>query len=589
MRTKFASLFAVIALNSSLLAAPPLDRVLPADTIEFAMAPDLAKLEAGFDQSQYGKLWKEPALQAFRRDATTEMVGWVELPGRLGFTWENILSILSGECACATFPIPGPRIGRVAMFDCTGKGDAVNIRLAAAAQKAQQTGGSAQNKTIAGLQVQVFDVPGGKPGTRMQIGAARKDNVLILMEPPESLEKLVPSWDGPPQNSFAASRSYQSIRQRTVMRPGEPTHFVWYVDPFGSQAIMRQTGLKKKQTKGGGEVMRREGFAAVKAVGGCFGFCSREADFVVRMSVYAPNPAGYFGSFRMLSFMPSDNLLPPAWVPGDISSCALARMNIRASFDAFASLFDELAADGEKGTFEEVLATIKKKPGVDLRAEFVDQLVNDIVAFTDWQAPLTYKSVRGMATAVTKNPQVVSAALARSMRTDPKVTKRTLFGAESWEVKAEPKPRKPGEPPPPPSPDAALCVAQNRLNISTNASMLDKVLKPQDRPVLVQREDYQRVKAMWEQLAGKTACMRFFSRTSEDFRVPYEMWRTNQLKKAESIYCQLLALWVKNGSMPMDGYKLPDYSKIGPYFGPVGIQGMNHADGWDLVGFTLKP
>src|SRR6185295_14929214 len=117
------------------------------------------------------------------------------------------------------------------------------------------------------------------------------------------------------------TKSYQTVRQRTVMRPGEPTHFVWYVDPFGSQAAMQQAGLKPKKNKGGGQVMRREGFAAVKAIGGCFGFASREADFVVRMTIYAPDPSKYFGSFRMASFMPSDNLVAPAWVPGDISSC----------------------------------------------------------------------------------------------------------------------------------------------------------------------------------------------------------------------------------------------------------------------------
>ena len=40
----------------------------------------------------------------------------------------------------------------------------------------------------------------------------------------------------------------------------------------------------------------------------------------------------------------------------------MTRMNIRAAFDAFASLFDELAAEGEKGTFEEVMAASRKSP-----------------------------------------------------------------------------------------------------------------------------------------------------------------------------------------------------------------------------------
>jgi hypothetical protein len=590
MRTLALTLIVGLTFTTTVAAAPPLDRLLPVDTTEYALAPDLAKLEAGFNLTQFGRLWKDPALQPFRADATTEMIGWLEVQGRLGMNWADLLSVTAGETACASFPISDYRIGRVALIDSTGRGDAVAARLAAAADKARRSGGSVTTQTIAGQAVTVFHMPGPK-GNHMTIAVFRKDDVLVAATPPDCLEKMLPSWNAEPEKTLAGNPSYQVIRQRTRMRDGEPTHFVWYVEPFGSDTATRRPwpAGKKKKTKDRPELLRSEGFAALKGIGGSFGFAANDADFIVRMSIYAPEPSKYFGSFRMLAFQPSDSLTPPPWVPGDLSSCIMTRMNIRAAFDAFASLFDELAAEGEKGTFEEVMAAIKKKPGVDIRGEMIDQLTGDIVTISDWAAPITIKSERGMAIGMTKNPQIVSDALAKAMRTDPLVRKRELFGATSWEVKGQTKPPKPGQPAPPPQPDAALCVANGRFHVATNASLLDKVLAPQKSAPLKDREDFQRVQTQWDQAAGKSACVRMFSRLTEDLRVTYEMWKTNQIDKAESIYCRLLAKWTQNGYIPLDGRKLPDYSHIGKYFGNAGIQINTFGDGWDIIGFALKP
>jgi hypothetical protein len=432
-------------------------------------------------------------------------------------------------------------------------------------------------------------------GNHMTIAVFRKDDVLVAATPPDSLEKMMPIWNGDPTKTLAGKPSYQIVRSRTQMRPGEPTHFAWYVEPLMSDAAQRRPAApnakRKKPNQDIAGLLRREGFGAMKGIGGSFAFAAGDADFLLRMTIYAPEPSKYFGSFRMLAFQQTDksNLTPPAWVPGELNSCILARMNIRAAFDAFASLFDEMAAEGEKGTFEEVLAAIKKKPGVDMRKEIIDQFVGDIVTVSDWAAPITVKSERGMAIGTIKDQAIVGDALARSMRTDPLVRKRDVFGATSWEVKGTAKPVKPGETPPPPPPDAALCVTNNKFYVATNSALLDKVLGPQNGPPLKDREDFKRVQAFWDQAAGANPCLRMFSRMSEDFRVSYELWKTNQLEKAESIYCRLLAKWAKNGHMPLDGHKLPDYSQIGKYFGSAGVQINPYGDGWDIVGFALKP
>ncbi len=452
MRHLALSLVLGLVLTPATPAAPPLDRLVPVDSTEFALVPDLAKLEAGFHATQFGRLWKDPALQPFRGDATTEMLGWLEIPGRLGFRWPDLLSVLSGECGTASFPLGNYRLGRVALMDTTGKADAVHACLARATEKARNTGGSVTRQTIAGQDVTIYDIPNPR-APRLPIAVFRKDEILVAVTPPDAVEKVIPSWNAAPEKTLAGNTAYQVVRTRTKMRPGEPTHFVWFVEPLGTDVATRQPpapGKKKRPRKEGGELLRSEGFAAMKGIGGSFAFASGECDFIVRMTVYAPEPDKYFGSFRMLAFLGTDDLVPPAWVPGEISKCLLVRMNARTVFDSFGSLFDELAAEGEKGTFEEVVATIKKKPGVDLRGEIVDQITGNIVAITDYQTPFTIKSDRGLAAMELKNPAITADALKRSMQTDPLVTLRKVHNADSWEVKSVPKPPKPGEKPPPP-------------------------------------------------------------------------------------------------------------------------------------------
>lgn len=590
MRTLTFSLFVGLVFSTQAVAAPPLDRLLPVDTTEYAYSPDMAKLEAGFHLTQFGKLWKDPALKPFKENASTEMLGWLEIPGRLGFNWHDLVAVGSGEVGAATIPISNYRIAHMALIDTTGRDAAVEAKLAAAADRAQRMGGSVAQQTIAGQQVKIFNVRDAK-GKPSPIAVFRKDNILVTATPPDCLDKLLATWNAEPAKTLSGNNTYQIVRNRTRMRDGEPLHFAWYMEPLANYKATTPPAPPSKKQKGkkGGDLMLSEGFGAMKGIGGALGFAAKDADFILRMTIYAPEPSKYFGSFRMLSFQGTENLVAPSWVPSNVSKIVLATMNLRATFDAFGTIFDELAADGEKGTFEEVVQAIKKKPGVDIRGDMVDPLNGQVIAITDWVEPFTTKSERGMAILPSKNPQLFADGLNVAMRTDPKVTKRVVHGADSWESKGQAKPSKAGDPPQGPIPDVALCVANGRFHVTTNSKLLDKVLAPQTVPPMNTLDDYKRVADFWDKAGGKVACLRIFSKLSDDFRVTYEMWKANQLDKTEGLYSRCLSGWCKNGHMPLDGRKLPDYSAIGKYFGPAGIQASPYGDGWDIIGFALKP
>ena len=75
-------------------------------------------------------------------------------------------------------------------------------------------------------------------------------------------------------------------------------------------------------------------------------------------------------------------------------------------------------------------------------------------------------------------------------------------------------------------------------------------------------------------------------------RATYAMWRAGQLDQTESVYSQSLAQLRRDRAqagrpLRLDGAKLPDYEAVAKYLGPLGVQVINHPEGWDAVGFVL--
>ena len=98
--------------------------------------------------------------------------------------------------------------------------------------------------------------------------------------------------------------------------------------------------------------------------------------------------------------MPAASLKPPTGVPGELAACLVARLDPMTAFESFGGIFDEIAADGEKGTYKELIDDLRdnpKGPRVDLRKDIVGQLGEVVTVLTDCQMPLCPTSERAMA------------------------------------------------------------------------------------------------------------------------------------------------------------------------------------------------
>src|SRR5258708_7350155 len=106
-------LLTLILASAPVTAAPPPDRIAPANTVELTVAPNLATLEAHFGRTQFAKLYADPAMKAFFNGAGAELFGLFELPDAVGLKWTDLKAISGGPLASISIPLPGQQLGTV--------------------------------------------------------------------------------------------------------------------------------------------------------------------------------------------------------------------------------------------------------------------------------------------------------------------------------------------------------------------------------------------------------------------------------------------------------------------------------------------
>jgi hypothetical protein len=584
--------FALVANFTLVQAAPPPERIAPANAVEMTIAPDPGTLDAHFGKTQFARIYADPAMLAFFGNAGAELFGLFELPDAVGIRWASLKQISGGPLASISIPLPGQQLGTVVAVDTTGHAADAATVWTNCLQACRRAGASVHDRSFAGAAGVVLELP-DPVKKRRPVGVVLKDNRLLIADPPEALPPILAVND--PKQSLAETPAFKSIRARTAMKAGESADLFWYFDPFGWDASTRPPVLtgKKKRIKDFGEILRDEGFDGVKAVGGCVGFSAGDCDLLVRMAVYAPQP--FRSALRMLAFLPGNDLKPLPGLPGELAACLVGRINAIVAFEAFGGIFDEIAADGEKGAYKEVLDDLRdnpKGPRVDLRKEIVGQLGEVVTLVSDCELPLTATSERAAVVFTLKNEKIVADAIRRAVEDDPKVKKTTVTGRTVWELASDPPVAKKGEPPPPPDPNAAFCVADGKFYIATQTSLIEKMFSKATATPLEQRAEYQRVCTQYDRLGGGPACIRLFARPEDDLRLTYDMWRKGQLDQATSIYAfGLNAIMPKNQSantvFTLDGRKLPPYEAVSRHLGPVGVMLFVHPDGWDGTAFLL--
>jgi hypothetical protein len=583
-KLRFAAIAAFVFVTASSAATPPADQLVPENAVYFVTAPDAAKFLDAWPRTQFGRLLDDPALKPFREEFERAGTG-LGVVDALGLSLEGVKAAAGGQVALAVVPLKPGKAAVVFLLDTTGKAEGRAALLKRAGEKVAASKGKVGTRAVGGLQATVYEIP-EKAGTT-EVLQALKDDVLILADDAAVFAGILGRFaDG--KGGLAGHAAYKNVLDRTTFPDGQATHVTWYLDPFGLDGAVRviEEKQKKRDTM---EIMRLEGFDAVKALGGRVRLEDGPYDLVHRTAVYAPGP--FQKAARLLEFPAGAPTAPPAWVPADVARYAVYQWDLDKAFASVGSLIDRFT--GEEGDFADVLKGLKEDkdgPMVDVAKDVVGRLTGRVTLISDCPEPLPDRGERGLFAFEVKGPEekALAASIKALLENEADVVKREVTGVTAWELTPKPKKKKGGGKPVE-LPTTTIAVAKGNLFVADHSGILEKVLGKSDGTRLAADAGFTAAIADAEKLAGAKPSLRYYSRLAESLRGPYELARTDRLAKSKTLPAQVLrnVLESENGRK-VDATKLPPAEKVKHYLQSYAGQIAPAKDGWDVVGFVLK-
>ncbi|HEY2148203.1 MAG TPA: hypothetical protein VGH32_09720, partial [Pirellulales bacterium] len=612
--------------SSSLFAvAPKSETLLPDTTKAYVSVADAALLRESFNRTKWGQLLHDPAMQPFVEDFRHQLQqkGGRQLDD-LGLKWDDLRGVPGGETSFALVQ-PGPgRMAVVVLVDVTGHRDQA-MALVEKMSATLTARGALQIPREPRDPMLMFNMP-NEEGRRAgrQTAYFLNGDLLAASNDVETLRRVLVSMKAERADSLAHLKSFAEIMQRCA-RPATGVSAVpqirWFIDPFGYAAMVRETSVAPRR-KGIDllTALKNQGFTAIHAIGGNLTFAADDFELLHRTMIYAPPLPGHDGkerydrAARVLTFPNTADLEPQSWVPRHVATYNTFNWDIKTAFAAVGPLVDEVSA--EKGVFQDVLDSLKNDPQgpkVDIEKDLIGNLGSRVSVITDYQLPIGPKSERLLIAIETTNEQVVAATVAKTMKGD--ACRREFEGHVIWEIvdedcsvpevkiedsgainpadRADQAPDKKSKDHPLMQ-NAAITVAFGQLFVASNLGSLEAVLHQAGKSDgLASSDDYRVVADRLNDLGGVEASVRLFSRTDEEYRPTYELIRTGQMPRSETVLGQLLNALLGEGKegvlrkQKIDGAKLPEFTAVSHYFGPAGTCIVTEPNGWFITGFML--
>jgi hypothetical protein len=453
-------------------AAPPAsDTLLPARTKGYISVPDVAALQASFDETQFGRLLADPVMKPFADDLKSQLNDRLSITKeKLGVTWDDVKGVVAGELTVAVIqpqpkPMPKPKKvnGRtvrpaspqavfVMMADVTGRIEKAKALLAKIDADLIKRGAKKAQQTISGVSMTVYKLP-KKEGTVTQHRAIFfiKDNLMVACDDVKVIGGIASRLiqPGKVSDTLAGVPAYQMIVNRCSAAAGDlEPQARWFLEPFGYIAAVQSAANDGKRAKGKKmlPILQAQGFDAIQGLGGFLNLKEGRYDLLHRTFIYAPGEDGKKGpakvrlrlAARMLEFPPGGDLEPQAFVPRDVASYGSIHFDVKNAFDTVGTLVDAMI--GEPGIWDEIIDGLKNDkdgPMVDIEKNIVGQLANRITVIAANREPIGIDSER-LVIAVDVKDKAAEAVLAKAiekmMDGNPAVKKRTYKGRTIWEV-----------------------------------------------------------------------------------------------------------------------------------------------------------
>jgi len=615
------------------------ETVFPATTRAWLSVPDARGLRQRFDRSPYGQLVNDPAMAAFVEHVKAQInSNGRQRLAKLGLTLEDLEPIPGGEVAVAAIESQPGRLATVLFVDTTGHEaearelvDRITARLLERKATPVTIAGAPPGLSVYRLPPEPADERRTTPARERRVAFAVGASVLVVGDDAQQVGQAFSVVTTGRKDSLAATAPFAGVMARCAKdMPGSSAPIRWFVDPLPFAKAYRESNPPLEKRKGPDyvEILGRQGFDAVQGLGGIVVFGAGGHAVRHATMVWAPPVPGrpplaadsYNLAARMLQFPNVERMLPPDWVPRDITSWSALQWNLGAAFAASETLVDDIV--GDRGVFDDVIASLKEDPDgpqIDVEKDLVAALGQRVSLITDHADPADPDAERLVIAVEAIDEPRVAATIAKVMGADKDMERKEIAGHVVWELIdrtaaiPELQIETPGlrlggdrdddgrrrrqrirEKEEKLLPHSSVTVAKGHLFIASHRDVLERVLlTPGGVDALGGADDFTVAMAEIDRLLPGSTALKSFGREDATIQPAYELLRRGSMPKSQSVFGQLLNALLGDGKpgsvreQRIDGSTLPEFESIRRYFGTSALGMEAVADGWYMTGLSL--
>ena len=618
---------------------------LPADTRAWISIPSTKALAEHVEQSQFGQLTRDPALQPFVDNAKERIRSWLDTKKiGLDIRLDQFEKINAGEvCVAGVLPeIPGQEAvagshGVVLLAD-VGKDLAAAEKLLAEIEQEQIRQGAVKLGTVEinGINVGKWEfAKKRKWAKRKRISLQAIVGNWMLVSNNEKIFRTVLrriiNLDPQENGNLASQESFKVAMEGSKLPNGRANDIRFFIEPFGwfklARAIEIENEPVKKMEDNWPAVLARNGMRAIHSVGGTVAVAAAEQEALFRIFISAPkDKVRDEAERRMLDILdfgpaPGSTNTAPAWVPSSVSGCVTGQWNFGKALNSVGPIVDGFMK--EQGAFKGLLDTIKEEP--DFRVDIpklVGQLDNQFTVISAVAKPLGEDSEK-LAVGLKLKPGLspeqqaeILDSIGRAVRgkelnlggikviEDDRTEEADDFDLEDDDLvfdEDEDEDEKFGGGAGPQNQFALfekkyISIAKDTLFICNDKEYLKRLLTSSDKKPLSGKPDYIRMENMLKSLSNPAnVSSQRFGRIDKTLELNYAMLQQGELANSKSMIGRLVNKLLAdkedegNRKVKLDIKKLPaDYKEIAKFLGTVGWVLENETSGWRVTGCVLK-
>ena len=425
---------------------PDLADHVPAKTAIFFAIPDLKQTYTRYQATGIGRWIQSAEMKPFRDSMRQSgALSLANITGILGFEENLLTSFPTPACILA---VPGKNGAANIFLIQTPKDDPAIAACLTAAEKYHTANKGKKTPTkIDGADfATLYVTPRPAPDPAEEHLYFYTHGFFGIGGEAAAVQTLIKTWPTAPANALSGDPAYQGT-QAAVARTCDLT---WFVRPLEALELLEgpepppvkpepgKPVSKKKKNRPMSLILKQEGFTKMKGISGSMLLSTKDMDVDYLTAIQAELP--YVRGMRVFQWKPGPKLEIPSWVPAGVAELMWTNTDPLTQADAYGNWFDQLAADGDIGTYDDILKGLEedpKGPKVKIKEGLwgtFEQPTLQVVDVKGKPHKFNLEGRRSISVSLSRDPKAVRETLKKYFAADPLVKREVLPGGEMWFV-----------------------------------------------------------------------------------------------------------------------------------------------------------